>query len=81
MNWTRYDRLNKIEKIGWNIGSVRRWRKVTDLQMAKDLHIDIVTYRKIEKSVPEYVESLTIQQIYKIMKLLKVSSMEEILSL
>lgn len=80
MNWSRYDRLNEIEKIGWRIGAIRREKKITDTQMANNLQMDIVTYRKIEKSRTEQIESITLQQMYKAIGVLKIS-VEEIISL
>ena len=61
MNWTRYDRLDEWGKTGWSIGAIRREQKLTDIEVAEKLHMDIKRYRRIEKKGE--TQSLTLQQV------------------
>ncbi|OGE31139.1 hypothetical protein A3C59_03990 [Candidatus Daviesbacteria bacterium RIFCSPHIGHO2_02_FULL_36_13] len=61
MNWTRYDRLDRFGKTGWAIGAIRREQKLTDIEVAEKLHMDIKAYRRIERKFKTH--SLTLQQV------------------
>ncbi|MCL4415707.1 MAG: helix-turn-helix domain-containing protein [Actinobacteria bacterium] len=78
MNWTRFDRLDRYGRIGWCIGAIRRERKLTDIEVAEKLQMELKIYRRMEKKGQTH--SLTISQAYKIAEILG-CSLEEFISL
>ncbi len=78
MNWTRYDRLDDWGKTGWSIGAIRREKKLTDIDVAEKISMDIRAYRRMEKKGE--TQSLTLQQVFDISKILK-CRIEEFLEL
>lgn len=74
MNWTRYDRLDDWGRTGWSIGAIRREEKLTDIEVAEKLQMDIKVYRRMEKKGE--TQSLTLQQVVDLAKILKCSAEE-----
>ena len=61
--------LSFWKKVGSNLGNVRRWRGLTDIQVSEKIGMDLKRYRKMERGE---TESITLKEIVNLIKFLNV---------
>lgn len=71
MNLTRFTTLDTFGRIGWCIAAIRKEKKLTDIEVAEKLQVDLKAYRRMEKK--GQTQSLTLKQVYDLTEILDVS--------